>query len=157
MKLKTVLLATIALLLLYPNPFAQTDPPDSYVFGGGEYDSGEKAFTTTVGAAGRLVGGLWALARTQVGQYGSLETDLGYFVTSGGALRFGLIAGPNVDWVTQEDADPISYIVGASGFAAGYAPKKVGIWFTAKYKFAFDGDSYYQDGWQGGLWLSYGL
>ena len=154
MKWITIILALG--LLLTPMLQAQ-EAPNSYIFGGGEYDSGEKVFTTTVGGATRIAGNFWALSRTQIGQYGSLETDLGYFISPGSSLRIGLIAGPNVDWMPQEDASPIGYIVGASGFVVGYAPEKVGIWLSSKYKFAFENDSFYQDGWQVGLWMSYGL
>jgi hypothetical protein len=155
MKLLTIL-CTLALMA---TPVLAADAPTSYVFAGGEYDNGTEGFTTTVGIASNLAGNIWLLARGQVGKYGSLETDMGYFLSPGGSLKIALIAGPSIDWIVHEGSDPIGYIVGASGVIFGYAPENIGIWAGAKYKFRFEngGQTFYQSGWQGGLWMSWGL
>ncbi len=137
----------------------EAEAPATYAFGGGEYDSGTKGFTTTVGISTRLIGNLRLMPRIQVGEYGSLETDVGYFFNPTDAFSIALLAGPAVDWVAQEEAGPMAYLIGASGFVAGYMPKDIGVWVGAKYKFKFDKEAqaFYEDGWQGGLWLSFAL
>lgn len=160
--MRKVLLTMCLLAALVGSAIAQESiVPTGYIFGGvavdSKYGSDTREVTTSIGVANKLFGNLWLLSRTNIGEYGSLSTDVGYFITPGESLRLGLIAGPNVDWVPQEAANPISYVVGASGFVLGYAPSNVGFWLGAKYKFSFESDTYYQDGWQTGFWLSFGL
>ncbi len=161
---KVLITITMLVCLMAGSVVAQVEveSPTEYIFGGvsvdGRYDSQTSVVTTSIGVANKLSGNLWLLSRTNIGEYGSFSADVGYFIVPGESLRFGLIAGPNVDWIPQEgDAEPISYIVGASGFVIGYAPKSVGAWLGAKYKFSLVDDTYYQDGWQAGFWFSFGL
>jgi len=128
------------------------------VFAGGEYDGKTKEFSAVVGGGVHLEGAFWLLPRTTIGEFSSLDSDLGLFfkVPKLPNFRAGLIAGPGVEWIKEEPKTaPISYITTASGIVIGWMPADVGIWAGAKYKFALDADSeIYQDGWQGGVWLA---
>lgn len=154
------LLSSVLLVLLLASA-AIADDISSFVFAGVEYDSDARGFTSTIGAGTRVAGGLWNVSRTVIGRYGSLEPDLVYFVgvPQVDHLYLGLVAGPNMDWYDQpgDGIDPTFYIAGASGLLLNYRPDGWGITIGAKYKFAFDTDSFYPDGWQGGVWVSYAL
>ena len=154
--MKLLLSIFCVLILAYPGGIvAQEETQKTNLFFGSEYDESEDAITGTLGVTTSLVGGMMLIARTQVGEYNSLETDAAFLLPLGTKFYFGVLAGPNAEFAASEDA--VTYIVGASGAVLGYRPGKVGIWAAAKYTFAFEDGVAYQDGWRGGIFLSFPL
>lgn len=149
--------AILLTLLLAGSAMAQeAEAPGAHLFIGGEYDNTD-GWGSTFGAAKKISGDLWTIGRAKVGmEAAALEANLVYFVKAQN-WRLGLVGGPAVDWVGGES--PVTYFVGASGFIGGYISDRTGfgVMAGAKYKFALKDDTFYRDGWQGGLWLTYGL
>jgi hypothetical protein len=157
MKLLKIILCTVTFaMLLCSNTVGQKAVTNSHVFVGGEYDN-HNGFGSTFGVATRITGDLWSLAHGRIGEAAAaLETDIAYFVRRQ-SWRLGLVAGPNIDWVGAES--PITYILGSTGILGGYLSERTGFGVMGglKYKFALEKDTYYRDGWQGGIWITYGL
>ncbi len=149
MKLFTATL--IVLLLCAVSPKAQ----ESVAFGGGYYDN-SAGFGMLYGVSTYVGEGIWFIPRFSVGGTASFEPDLGYFVNHKN-WRLGLIAAPNVEWVGGEDF--VTYITGASGIVGGYLDGEdgFGLLGSAKYKFAWDEDNLYKDGWEVGVYLAKGF
>lgn len=122
-------------------------------FAGIRYDDGVVA---SYGVGTHLTGNLGLFSYLDYGRYGAINTELSYmFKTPVSGLYLGLIAGPNVSW-TDPQGDPVTYLVGASGFVAAYdLTTKIGAWGYGKYKFAFDNNSYFQNGSNFGAGLFY--
>lgn len=147
----------LALCLIFVGPLVTdteaADFVDSYAFVGGLYDNND-GFGYVVGGAARISGGVWSISRGSVGEgESSIEPDIGYFVNYNG-WRFGLLAGPGIVWVGNED--PVTYISGATGLSVGYINEVTGAGVIAagRYKFAAED---YDDGWQLGAALVYGF
>jgi hypothetical protein len=144
----------IVLLLLAALPVAAQEVTKTAVFGGGTYNSLEKAFSSSIGYGGK-VGPVWVLAHGKVGQAEtSFEGEVAYFLTIYKGLNCALLAGPNTDWVSQVDPDvsPLSYISGAGGGLIGWQWEKIGLWAGGKYKI---GPNSFPDGWRVGAWISF--
>jgi len=121
-------------------------------FVGPAYDNDE-GFSMFVGTGKRVFNNLWLIGRTVVGEYQSLEPDVAYIIGVGD-VKVGLIAGPNVDWLSNPQEDVTAYFVGAAGGLIGYKPSELGVYIAAKYKFALEPDNAYPNGWQAGLFLA---
>ena len=127
-----------------------------YVFVGGLYDN-DYGFSMAFGVAKQITGPLWSLTRGVIGEPGAaLEPDFAMFAHKDG-WRIGAIAGPNVDWIGSET--PVAVATGAAGVLGGYVSNRTnrGVIVGAKYKWAWDGDSPYKDGWQAFATLVYGF
>lgn len=132
---------------------AQTAPTGAIGFAGIRYDDGVVA---SYGVGTHLAGNLGLFSYLDYGKYGAINTELSYmFETPVSGLYLGLIAGPNVSW-TDPTGDPVTYLVGASGFVAAYdLTTKIGAWSYGKYKFAFDNNVAFQNGSNFGAGLFY--
>ena len=159
MKRITLILVAVAFMLLLPINPASAQDASSVGFAGFRYDDGP---LLSIGVANRLSGDIWLFNYTDLGHYGSLSTEISYFLTSAwndtpNAMGFGLIAGPDVDWLNTNPDDEIptiSYLVGAGGFIGYFNfTDEVGIWGYGKYKFTFENDNLYQDGMAFGVGL----
>ena len=145
------LLTMLMILLLVPvtATFAQEEPvAENLLFVGGVLDEGNE-YTLALGVGAPVAGRLWSFSYTNVGEYGSLSTELAFMLNkSGSGFYIGPIAGPGVDWTSENDLPAVAYIVGAGGLVLGYdINPNVGIWGYGKYKFHLDGDDVlYQDG-----------
>lgn len=159
--MRKLLLVALALLVCAATAPAQESAEKDYtaVFGGMEYSSKDKSFMGTTGTALNVVGGLWVMARAKFGTNASIEPDLAY-VFRGGGLVWGIVAGPTVEWIVDDNErkdDPVTYLAGASGALVGYTwnNNKVGLYLGGKYHFAYKADTWYPDGWRAGLWLAF--
>ena len=152
------LLLTCAVLLLIPitwgNAVAQESPvAQNLLFVGGMYDDGGE-YTMAVGVGAPIAGRLWSFNYTNVGEYGSLSTEVAFMLNKGGTgFYVGPIAGPGIDWTSENELPAVAYVVGAGGFVLGYdLNANVGAWGYGKYKFSMDGDDVlYQDGYSVGF------
>lgn len=132
----------------------------SAVFGGAVYDF-DNGLSLKAGGVTKMWGNLYSFTHVNAGSYGSFDQDLGYFFHKeviGLNCNFGLLAGPNADWINIPDGQPaILYMVGAGGgILAVDVTDAVGLWTMAKYKFALE-DNNYEDGivLGGGLYLRF--
>ena len=134
---------------------AKDEQINSAAFLGGQYDN-DKGWSMTYGGAHRISGVLWAIPRLTAGSFEAAELDFAA-IAGLGDFMVGVVAGPNVDWTGAES--PTTYLTGGVGGLVGweYKPLSTSIVLGAKYKFSFEGDNMYQDGWQAGLWLTKGL
>jgi len=148
-------ISILLVLLLATGVTAQDEQVNTAAFAGGQYDNDE-GWSVTYGSGYRLSGPLWTITRLTAGSFSAVEVDIAA-VTGLGDFMLGVVGGPNVDWSGGEDV--VTYLVGGVGGIAGWehVPSGLSIVFGAKYKFSFEGDNYYKDGWQTGLWLAKGL
>jgi hypothetical protein len=130
--------------------FAQEPAPDNLIFMGVRYGDIPKLPLVSIGYGGNITGNLWNFTYTDVGNYQSLNTELA-FMKKFGKLSIGPLAGPNADWQTSDNADGISYLVGAAGLLTAYDFKEFGVWGYIKYKFTLSDDNLYKDGYVGGI------
>jgi len=158
--MKRVLMILALALFIPVMGMCQTTEKPTYVFLNFQIDDNYDMFATNVGFGKYLGSGLYGFSYTTVGEYGSLSYELGYMLKQSEGLFVALLAGPNVDWIDVVD-DPIVYIVGAGGAVAGYTVKtdklSYGVHFMSKYKFSFEGDNIYQDGYYLGLGFHLGI
>jgi hypothetical protein len=152
-----ILLITLAVACLAVPAMAQD--VHTWAYAGVEYES-DVGVTSTLGVSQRLSDGLYLLPRTTIGRYGNVDTDVGYFWELNSDLALALVAGPGVTWEDQPDQDFFGLVTGAAGcilhyhWAVGWADR-MGVAAGAKYKFGVDNE--YDDGWHGGLFLTYAL
>lgn len=149
----------LALLMLTALPFSVSMAEDVRVFTGATYDS-EYGFTSSVGSIQHLSKGLYSIEKATIGEYGTVETALAYmFGIDNSAFSFGVLAGPNIDFVGSngDGVAAVAYVVGAGGLVASWKPigKKIGVHASTRYKFSLQDGNLYQDGWQGGIFVSY--
>ena len=110
----------------------------------------------------------WAGVRVDDGARFSLGygKDLGvgfkgghfWVLTAFDKLHFGPVAGPNVDWVDAPPADGLAYLSGAGGGLVCYDLwADGGLWGYGKFKYTFEADNLYRDGWAtgGGLYIRF--
>lgn len=58
-------------------------------------------------------------------------------------LRIGPVAGPNVRWEEQPDANPLMRVLGAAGAIAHYPlAEQIGVWVFWKHRFALEDSSF---------------
>lgn len=151
--------AVAAMLMLALPAMAQETGFDNAFFAGGSVTDiiGEKATGAfDYGFGHRITGRLWYYTHAIVGDYGSWTNDAAYFFGNG-TLAIGPIAGPDVDWINQTPTEPTAYIAGASGAAFTATFDKWGLWGAAKYKFALESGTLYQNGWVGGAGVFVGF
>ena len=158
--MKKLILVFVLLLLVPAISIGQTIEKPTYVFLNFQVDDNYDKFATNVGFGKSLGSGLYGFSYTTIGEYGSLSYELGYMLKQSEGVFIALLAGPNVDWVDVVD-DPIVYIVGAGGAVVGYTAKtdkiSYGVHFMSKYKFSFEEDNIYQDGYYLGLGFHIGI
>lgn len=139
------LLTTLLLVLLVTPLMAQTvSVYDNLIFGGASYD---ETVTFQIGAGFPLGNGIYEFNYVNVGDYGSLSTEVGVIF---GSHKFYVIplAGPEVNWLENTAQDPIvAYLVGSAGAIAGLDfSKRLGGYAVGKYKFKLENDILFQDG-----------
>ena len=144
---KTLLILTAILALALPVAQAQETQPTGYFIVGGQYDNDE-GLSFDIGGGKSLAQDVYGLAQVCVGDEASLDPALAWFLVNKPKWKFAVLAGPGASWVGAND--PLTYITGAGGAVAGYMPKSIGIFASARWKFDFDGSEYYRDGWR--LW-----
>lgn len=131
---------------------AQEAPLNNMLFGGFNHD---ESSVPIIGVGFSIPGTpLYEFAYTTVGVYGSLNTETGWMFDLGDSY-IALIAGPGVDWQeVNPEAPMIYYLTGSGGLIGGVDfTDKLGIWGYGKYKFDFDEDNYFQNGYAYGAGL----
>ena len=89
---------------------------------------------------------LYEFAYTNIGEYGSLNAETGWMFKNDNFF-ISPLAGANLSWEEEATDNPlVYYLTGASGLIAGANVGKIGLWGYGKYKFDFDGDNYFQNG-----------
>jgi hypothetical protein len=154
----------LAFALLFGMAQAQTIEVEKNqaVFGGAKYlnDAAGKKTLSFSGGYAFKIGPLWSYNTVEIGaeRYGAVSTEIGFPISimatpSGFTLSGVLLAGPNADWVGVSDSlGYINYLVGAAGgLLNGEWPNGVGISLGGKYKFRFEEETLYQDGFVFGL------
>lgn len=120
------LFITLLILALAAPAFAQ-DTVKSYdkiLMAGARYD--DDHFAVSFGYAAPLGHGFYEFLYSDVGEpSGTFNTETAYLfqmsIIGLENLYLGPVAGPNADWVYDENASPITYITGAAGVVASYA------------------------------------
>lgn len=111
----------------------------------------------SIGIAKYVGDGLWTIPFVDVGHYGTLGGEVAKIWELSPAFSAGLLAGPAVDWIeTGPSTDPLVYLTGAGGALATW--RFSGEWYAVgwmKYKFSFEQENLYQNGWQAGIGLGY--
>ena len=104
-------------------------------------------------------GHFWVLTGTNVGAESSWDiAEISLLFTAFDKLHFGPVAGPNVDWVDAPPADGLAYLSGAGGGLVCYDLwADGGLWGYGKFKYTFEADNLYRDGWAtgGGLYIRF--
>ncbi len=152
---KCFLIAVILILMPISATFGQTNNGlDKFLFAGVRYDN--KALIT-FGSCLPLGGGFYNFSYTDVGTAKSAaNVDFAYLFKIKTAFYLGPVAGPGMDWENHGEGDLVAYFVGASGLTTAIAfTSNLGIAAMAKYKFSYEGDNKYVDGWTAGIvfWL----
>jgi hypothetical protein len=153
-----LLLITLAVACLAVPVMGQDDAP-TWGYAGVEYES-EVGVRSTFGVSQQLTGDLYLLPRTSIGRYGNINSDLAYFFGLDDRLAFGLVAGPGVEWEDQPTEDLLALVNGAAGALLHYHwpiswGEQMGVAIGAKYKFGIDNE--FDDGWHGGVFVTYAL
>ena len=149
--MKKILIALVILVMTMP-VMAQEKPLNNMVFGGFNHDGSS---VPIVGVGFSIPNTpLYEFAYTTLGVYGSLQTETGWMFDLG-EIYFAPIAGPGISWQEVEPSAPnVYYLTGSSGLIAGVDfTDKVGVWAYGKYKFDFDGENYFQNGYAYGAGL----
>ncbi len=129
-------------------------------FLGGRYESDQKVIVN-VGYGINISGSIWGFSYLDIGLDKDLGAEVGVFTTlkfiDSESLIFsnigiGLLAGPGFDWIANYNEDGninfTDYIRGAGGAILYYdITSRFGLSSFAKYKFSFEGDNQYVDGW----------
>ena len=145
--MKRVLLSIAVILLLFGTAAAERVGYAGVLLDGDET-------RMTLGSGISLGGNFWSLTAADVGEYGTIRSELVFFVANTSKLHFGLFAGPNVDFVEPENqTDALTYVTGASGFLLSYdVSETAGAAIVAKYKFELqDTGAYDKTGWTTGI------
>jgi len=103
-------------------------------------------------------GHVWLMTGTNVGSESSWDIAEVALLFSSGDFYFGPVAGPNVDWVDAPPADALAYLSGAGGGLLGVDVwDTYGLWAYGKFKYTFEADNLYRDGWAvgGGLYVRF--
>ncbi len=159
--MKKFIIAILAVVMLSGACIAQ-DVTKNIVFMGGRYD---KVPVLSFGYATPIDGNLWSFSYVDAGQFQALNTEVAYLFSIDKTvwiidkIYIGPIAGPNAEWYganTDDNVPTINYIVGAAGglLALDISPT-IGAWGYGKYKFTFQEDNMYKDGFAVGLGLFY--
>ena len=155
MKLISILLITSALLFGAGDSNAQEA---NLFWGGAQYDDGVNVgfgFGRDIGE-GLWGGNIWTFGNASVGAESSLNGEVALLFTVKDKFYIGPVAGPNVDWVNDPPTSGLAYLSGAGGGLLGYdISEKTGLWLVGKFKYTFEADNMYRDGWvvgAGGFW-----
>ena len=153
--MKKLTITILAVLLIGSMAWAQNT---TVIYAGGTWDHPEGAFGSSVGG-GFKAGPVWLFAQGKFADpSAALEGEIIIFKKLGGNFIGGLVASPFAgDWigVEGESMAPISYLTGACGALLGYHKDKAGIYLGGKYKYAYDSEVAYKNGWRVGVWLAF--
>ena len=162
--MKKLLLLLLALTVI-PVSAIWSQDGGTTVFGGLRYD--DKVFGS-LGSAQTLSPNVWIFEyvdvslRADSGVHISAAVDFAYLVDCPGlsALKVGILAGPDADWIGEvnDDRPLVSYLVGSGGWMASLRiSEKIGAWGALKYKFKFDNNQLYRNGYIFGAGVFMGL
>jgi len=128
-------------------------------YGGARFFDGKTVASYGVGR--QLGDHLWLFTINDYGVYTSTALELAYVFNVAGPVSFGILAGPNVDFVNVEtEPDPIAYLLGAGGGLLSLEFKHSGgLWAYWKKKFKLGEQDGYLFGSQfgAGAYLRIGL
>lgn len=152
MKLIRVLFATV-LLLGTLVPISGTAQDANLFWIGGEYSDGmnvEFGLGRDIGMD-FLGGHLWGFGKGSISAESWLHGEAALLFSVKDKFYIGPLAGPNVDWINSPPSSGLAYLSGAGGVLAGYdVTIKSGLWACAKYKYTFEAENMFRDGWMVG-------
>jgi hypothetical protein len=150
-------LLAIILIVVCVGSVAAQEPvvPKTAIFSGVIYDSdigsSGKQLSGRYGLVQNITGALFIMPNVEFGKYNSLATEVALlFSNETSPWIFGILAGPNVDWVYPAE-DPITYLNGAAGGLIAYDMGDFGFWLGGKYKFSIADDDMFNDGFLAGI------
>jgi len=144
---------------------AQAVSGNCFYFGGRLETSdqpGKHELYATYGTAFRLASlgnhtSLWNFSSLDAGKYGAVSNDIGLAVGLTTKFGVGLLAGPNVDWITNiptgGDAPTVYLATAVGGFVTYDFTDRFGVWGMTKYKFSAETGNLYPSGSVAGLGL----
>lgn len=166
--MKKLLMISVLALSLFAFAGASAQQKDNSIFSGMKYTNdaaGVKTIGLQAGYGFKVVGvgfgDVWSFNSVEFGfkKLNSLAPDFALLVKVAGdttktKVFIGLIAAPNVDYVTLEGEGYTAYINGATGGLIFLKfPKEWGFYLMGKYKFALKDGTLFQDGFQSGFGL----
>lgn len=159
--MKLIKYVFILIMVLSVTAFGQ-EVTNNIGFAGGRYDS-DDGVIFNLGYGKRISGPLFTAGYLDIGLNKNIGAEA--FVTTSlsfindnpifSNIGIGLLAGPGVDWTGEtsdnEEINFTTYIMGAAGGMVYYnITPQFGIFGFGKYKFDFEGENNYVDGWIAG-------
>lgn len=120
----------------------------------------DEAAIATVGVVWPVGQGFYVANYGDVGGDGGVMNSEGFFLFERGKIFFGPIVGASFDVenIPNDGVDPVTYFVGGAGLVGGFSfSDEFTVWGAAKYRYSYQKDDAYTDGYIYGLGVLFNL